>query len=116
MLGSSHVKALVGLLAVALVVGLVAPDPGAQAQPPFPKKKKGEAPAPKAAKESGPARIATLPKGSLPADAKLDATALAKHIDKQVESKLKAEKVAISARSTDAEFLRRVTLDLTGKI
>jgi hypothetical protein len=47
---------------------------------------------------------------------KLDAADLAKMIDKIISSKLTAEKITPSARTDDAEFCRRVHLDLTGKI
>jgi len=48
--------------------------------------------------------------------ARLDALALAQHIDKLIGQKLKAEKVELSPRTDDAEFLRRVYLDITGHI
>jgi Protein of unknown function (DUF1549)/Protein of unknown function (DUF1553) len=47
---------------------------------------------------------------------KLDAGALAKEIDQAVAQRLAAEKVKASPLADDAEFLRRVTLDLAGHI
>ncbi len=47
---------------------------------------------------------------------KLDAAALARVIDQAITAKLKAEGVKPSDRADDAEFLRRVHLDLTGKV
>jgi Protein of unknown function (DUF1549)/Protein of unknown function (DUF1553) len=37
-------------------------------------------------------------------------------VDRAIDAKLKAEKVVASSRSDDAEFLRRVSLDITGVI
>jgi hypothetical protein len=54
--------------------------------------------------------------GLLPAGSKLTAGQLALHIDKRVGQKVRAEKVTLSPRTDDAEFLRRAYLDLTGKI
>jgi hypothetical protein len=51
-----------------------------------------------------------------PQAAKLSAEQLAAHIDRAIEEKVKTEKVALSPRTSDAEFLRRVYLDLTGKL
>src|SRR5690606_28439623 len=42
--------------------------------------------------------------------------AVARHIDRLLEQRLQEEKVTPSPRSSDAEFLRRVSLDLTGRI
>jgi hypothetical protein len=47
---------------------------------------------------------------------KLDAAALARLIDDHIEKRLKAEKISCSPRTDDAEFLRRVYLDLHGVI
>jgi len=47
---------------------------------------------------------------------KLDAAALAKIIDQEITLRLKEEKIPASARTEDAEFLRRVYLDLVGVI
>lgn len=44
------------------------------------------------------------------------ATALAKSVDSAVAAKCKESGIALSPRATDAEFLRRVHLDLVGKI
>ena len=46
----------------------------------------------------------------------LDAAALADAIDRAVDQRLAAEKVRASPRADDAEFLRRVFLDLAGHI
>jgi hypothetical protein len=47
---------------------------------------------------------------------KLDAAALAKIIDQEVSRRLQEEKIQPSAKTDDAEFLRRVYLDLVGVI
>src|SRR5665213_3396983 len=47
---------------------------------------------------------------------KLNAAALAHEIDQAVAQRLAAEKVKASPLADDAEFLRRVTLDLAGHI
>jgi len=54
--------------------------------------------------------------GTLAADSKLTAEQLARHIDKLINARLKEEKVDASPVCTDEEFLRRVYLDLIGKI
>ena len=51
-----------------------------------------------------------------PAPAFLDAAALARHIDAMLGKRLASEKAEPSPRCTDAEFLRRVHLDIVGKI
>jgi len=53
---------------------------------------------------------------SLSPGTKLDALALAAHIDKLIGTRLKADKIEVSPRCDDAEFLRRAYLDLTGQI
>lgn len=45
-----------------------------------------------------------------------DPVALARFIDEQIDRKLAEESITASPRSSDAEFLRRVSLDLTGVI
>jgi hypothetical protein len=47
---------------------------------------------------------------------KMDARALARQIDQFIDQRLKEEGVPASPRTTDAEFCRRVYLDLTGRI
>ncbi len=47
---------------------------------------------------------------------RLTAEQLAARIDRAIEERVKAEKVTLSPRASDAEFLRRVYLDLTGKL
>jgi Protein of unknown function (DUF1553)/Protein of unknown function (DUF1549) len=51
-----------------------------------------------------------------PATDKIDSVALAKSIDRQIDQRLQADQVKPSGRSDDAEFLRRLSLDLTGHI
>jgi hypothetical protein len=53
---------------------------------------------------------------ALPADRKLPAEQLARHIDRLINRKLAQEKVTASPRCSDEEFLRRVHLDITGKV
>jgi hypothetical protein len=72
--------------------------------------KKNKASAAKADATKGPSA------GLLPEGSKLTPEQLAGHIDKLIAQKLKAEGIAASGRTSDAEFLRRVYLDLTGKI
>jgi hypothetical protein len=48
--------------------------------------------------------------------APLDAPALARHIDEAIDACLRVEKVAPSPRCEDAEFVRRVYLDIVGHI
>src|SRR5262245_15945815 len=73
--------------------------------------------APKAKDTYAKAKVAATPvKGTLAADAKLTSPELAAHIDKLIDQKLKSEKVDASPLADDAEFLRRVYLDVTGKI
>lgn len=62
-------------------------------------------------------RIATTPPTQAPkSGTKLEAQALARWIDWQIQQRLDAEKVTASARADDAEFLRRVYLDIAGAI
>lgn len=56
------------------------------------------------------------PVATLPVPKTKDAAALAEVIDDAVRKKLAEAKVAESARATDAEFLRRAYLDITGTI
>src|SRR5262245_21607645 len=53
---------------------------------------------------------------NLPAGTKLTDEQPARHIDKVIEAKVKGEKVDLSPKADDAEFLRRAYLDITGKI
>jgi hypothetical protein len=50
------------------------------------------------------------------ADANLDSRALAQRIDEAIDARLRADKVAAAPRCDDAEFVRRVYLDITGRI
>jgi hypothetical protein len=63
--------------------------------------------------EPGPRK--TLPPLARPAG-KLDPATLAQFIDKAIQHQLDTAKVAASSRSSDAEFLRRAYLDITGVI
>jgi hypothetical protein len=58
---------------------------------------------------------ARLPAARPPA-AKIDAVALAQVIDREVQKRLQSDNVKASPKSDDAEFLRRVYLDLIGVI
>lgn len=60
--------------------------------------------------------VVVLVAGLARAGEKLEAPALAKAIDQAVNQKLEAEKVKASTQADDAEFLRRVYLDITGVI
>lgn len=65
------------------------------------------------AKKPGVARVS---KAKATPVVKLDAAGLARLIDREVQTRLDADGVNASARSDDAEFLRRVYLDLIGVI
>ncbi|MBL8794687.1 MAG: PSD1 domain-containing protein [Planctomycetia bacterium] len=60
---------------------------------------------------SAPAAVVVKPSG-----AKLDAPALARLIDREIQARLDAAKVPASPTADDSEFLRRLYLDLTGTI
>jgi len=49
-------------------------------------------------------------------ESKFDSTAVAQFIDREVQQKLVTEKIKPSAVADDAEFLRRVYLDITGVV
>lgn len=68
----------------------------------------------KGARPSDPAH--TKAGESLTAGKKVDAPALARLIDQQIEHRLQSEGVKAAPRSDDAEFLRRVYLDLVGVV
>jgi hypothetical protein len=51
-----------------------------------------------------------------PSGKKMDSAALARFIDTAIDGRLREEKVPASPRCDDAEFLRRVYLDVTGHI
>ena len=46
----------------------------------------------------------------------MTATQFAEHIDKAIDEKIKSEKITPSPQTSDADFVRRVYLDLTGKV
>jgi hypothetical protein len=50
------------------------------------------------------------------AEGRLDAPGLARLIDRAIQERLAAEKVTSAPQADDAEFLRRVYLDITGVI
>jgi hypothetical protein len=61
--------------------------------------------------------LAWAAKPAVPAaTSRLDAPSLARVIDQQIQQRLQEEKVKPSPLADDAEFLRRVCLDLTGKV
>jgi hypothetical protein len=64
----------------------------------------------------GPGSEADAQTPAKAAQGKLTARALAHLIDQQIQARLTKEAVAASPLSGDAEFLRRVYLDLTGRI
>src|SRR5262245_19744483 len=47
---------------------------------------------------------------------KLDAAALARRIDEHIQKRLRVEQIPCSPRAEDAEYLRRVYLDVHGVI
>jgi hypothetical protein len=69
-----------------------------------------------------PIIVLALAAGSTPAGAadssgaKLDGRALARHIDEAIDARIRSEQVSFSPPCDDAEFLRRVYLDITGHI
>jgi hypothetical protein len=82
------------------------------------RRKKAEAEAAKAKPETEsvtPPKAETKLAETRPATP-MDARAVAKLIDREIDKALAAAKVTPSPRSTDAEFLRRVSLDITGVI
>jgi hypothetical protein len=87
-----------------------------EAQPAAQKKKKTEAlaPAKQSAKEKQKAAFDAA--HSLTDGQQVDSLALAKVIDKELRRRLTAEKVEPAPLADDAEFLRRVYLDLVGVI
>jgi len=87
--------------AIALAAG-DAPDAFAQ--------KKEQKPTPK---KADPTKKVT---GTLAADAKLSAEQLAQHIDKLIVKRLKEDKIDASPVCSDEDFVRRIYLDLMGKI
>jgi len=108
-------KRILGGLALAALIGLVAADPPAALGQ---KKKKPDAdtkPTDKAT-YAPEARKAPEVKPTIAEGKKLTAEQLAAHIDTLINKRLKDEKVTASSRSTDEEFLRRAYLDITGKI
>jgi hypothetical protein len=106
---SSRVRILGGLALAAAVLAL-GNDPAADAAD-----KKGDK-KPAAKKKVDATKQVSKPAGALASDAKLTHLQLAAHLDKFVLKKLKDEKIDASAVCSDEEFLRRVYLDLTGKI
>jgi hypothetical protein len=67
-------------------------------------------------KDAGSAAKPTAAVVASPGEIKLDHRALSRRIDTALEAPLRAEKVAVSPRSDDAEFARRLYLDLIGRI
>lgn len=70
----------------------------------------------RAAKKAAPAKNRKTTAQRPANRAKLDSAALARFIDEQIQLRLKEDGVKPSGRSDDAEFLRRVHLDLVGTI
>src|SRR3954453_17733618 len=60
------------------------------------------------------AGLAAAAEKTAPAKVKLDAAALAGRIDQAIQAQLDAGKIKPSPVADDAEFLRRVYLDITG--
>ena len=71
---------------------------------------------PTPATPAAPEKPVTPPKPLTPPLATKDPVALSKYIDAQIEKKLTEAKIPTSPVCSDAEFLRRVYLDLTGVI
>jgi hypothetical protein len=63
-----------------------------------------------------PLALLTLGNATFVVAAPMDAPALARHIDEAIDASLRAEKVVPSPLCNDAEFVRRVYLDITGRI
>jgi len=109
---------LAGLAAA--VTGLALSGAPAGAEEPTAKAKLKKAVAAKKAADAKPAdKVVTLPTAPKPAKPMATSVApeeLARRIDAAIDAKLAAEKVTPSGQSTDAEFLRRVSLDLAGVI
>src|SRR5438874_1753097 len=78
--------------------------------------RQGEA-ADKPAKKKPPKPETTAPAAKInPGDAAKNTRDLAGRIDKLIDAKLLQDKVPASPQADDAEFLRRVSLDITGVI
>jgi hypothetical protein len=77
-------------------------------------KKKIEAPAKPAYKADATKKVVVNP--SIPSGKQLTAEELAKHIDSAILARITAEKTVASDLCTDEEFVRRLYLDITGRI
>ncbi len=84
------------------------------------KEVRAKAEAEKAKAEADKAKTDDAPVKPAPTETKpskpMDVQAVAKFIDAEINKELAASKVVASGRSTDAEFLRRASLDITGVI
>jgi hypothetical protein len=111
MLALTRLRVLCGFVLLVAIAGTGLTADAAERQKP----KKGEKPTP-TKKPYDVGKKAPAAVGFLAAGTKLTAEQLAQHIDGVIGKKLAAEKVTTSPLTSDAEFLRRVYLDITGKI
>lgn len=100
LLGASLLLALVGILATEIPTAFAQKKKAVDVKPAY--------------KTDATKKAIAQP--TIAAGKKLSATDLAAHIDSFILKKVKAEKVEVSPRCSDEDFLRRVYLDITGKI
>lgn len=101
-----------GGLALVIAISTLAGDPSAVlAQKKNKKNKPAAAPLVAADPTKRPAPAPAVPPGQ-----RLSADGLARHIDTMISKRLAEDKITPSPRCSDEEFVRRVYLDLTGKV
>lgn len=110
--GVTTTRLLGGLVLFAAVCLVAGDPPTALAQ----KKKKKQAADPVAPVAADPTKRSAPAVAPLPESQRLSAERLAQRIDRLIADRLAAEKVPASPRCSDEEFVRRVYLDLAGRV